>query len=85
VSEGDLSEFAAPFGGDADAAAEGGDDVAEFLPAVEAFVGVGPHAVDGLDAVGLGEDVLEVDLQVVVDVVGIAVDEIDFSHCERWV
>jgi len=80
VNEGDLSELAAPLSGNADAAAEGHDHVTQVLAAVEAFVGVGPHAVDGVGTLGLSEDILESDLQVVVDVVWITVDEIKFGH-----
>jgi len=76
VAEGDLGELAAPLGGDADAAAQGHDGVAQRLAALEAFVGVAPHAGGGVDAGGLGEDVLERHLKVVIDVVGIAVEQI---------
>jgi len=82
MAEGNLSEFAAPLSSDADAAAEGHQHVAAVLAAVEAFVGVGPHAVNGVGTLGLSEDILESDLQVVVDVVGISVDQVDFCHCE---
>jgi len=40
VNEGNLGKLAAPLSGDADSTAEGGDHVAEVLPAVETFVGV---------------------------------------------
>jgi len=83
VNEGNLGKFAAPLSSDADAAAEGGDEVAEVLPAVEAFVGVAPHAIDGVGTFGLGKDVFESDLQMVVDVVRVTVDKINFSHCEK--
>jgi len=77
VAEGDLGELAAPLGGDADAAAQGHDGVAQRLAALEAFVGVAPHAGGGVDAGGLGQDILERDLQVVIDVVGIAVKQVE--------
>jgi len=82
VAEGDLGELAAPLGGQADSTAEGHDHVAAFLAAVEAFVGVGPNAVHGVGALGFSEDILEHDLKVVIDVVGVAVDEIDLTHDE---
>jgi len=78
VAEGDLSELAAPLGGDADAAAHGHDGVAEGFAAVEAFVGVAPHTGGGVDAGGLGQHILKLHLQVVVDVVGITVIQINF-------
>jgi len=80
VDEGDMGELAAPFHSDTDAAAEGHDGVAKVLAAVEASVGVLPHAVHGVGSFGLSQDIFETDLQVVVDVVGITVDKIDFSH-----
>jgi len=83
VDEGYLSELATPFSGDTDTTAESGDHVAQLLPAVEAFVRVAPHAVHGVDTFGLSEDILEGDLKVVIDVVGITVDKIDFGHFDR--
>jgi len=80
VDEGDLGEVAAPAHGDADAAAEGHDGVAQVLAAGEAFVGVLPHAGHGVVAFRLGEHILEGHLQVVVDVVGVTVIQIDVSH-----
>jgi len=59
VTEGDVGELTAPLGGDADTAEEGHQHVAEVLAAVEALVGVAPHAVHGVDSFRLGEDVLE--------------------------
>lgn len=79
VNEGDVGELAAPLGGDTDAAAQGHQEVAELLAAVEAGVGVAPHAVDGVSALWLSEDVLELHPEVVIDVVRIAVDQIKFS------
>jgi len=83
VDEGNLSKLAAPLGSNADTTAQGGDHVAQALPAVEAFVGAGPHAVHGVDPLGFGEDVLESDLKVVIDVVGVTVDKINLGHLDR--
>jgi len=80
VTESNFGELASPFGSHADSTAEGHEHVAAVLAAVEAFVGVGPHAIHGVGPLGLGENILEGDLQMVVDVVGITVDKIDFSH-----
>ena len=62
VNEGDVGELAAPFSGDADSTAEGHHQVAEFLAAVEAFVGVAPHAVHGVVGFWLSQDIFERDL-----------------------
>ena len=59
VAEGDAGELASPLHGQADAAAERVDGVAQVLPAVEAAVGVGPHAVHGVGGLGFGQDILE--------------------------
>jgi len=80
VNEGDVGELAAPFSGDADSTAEGHHQVAEFLAAVEAFVGVAPHAVHGVVGFWLSQDIFEGDLKMVIDVVWITVCEVDFSH-----
>jgi len=80
VVECDLGELAAPLGSDADTAAEGGDLVAETEPEVEAGVREFPHAVDGAGTLGLTKNLLELDLQVIVEIVGISVDKIDFPH-----
>jgi len=80
VTEGYLGELAAPLSRNADSTAEGHQHVAAVFAAVEAFVGVGPHAVHGVGSLGLSEDILESDLQVVIDVVGITVDKVDLSH-----
>jgi len=80
VQEGNAGEFAAPLGGDTDTEAESVDHVAELHPAVEALVRVGPHAVHGPGTLGLSEDVLEGHLKVVIDVVGVTVDEVEFGH-----
>jgi len=85
VDEGNFSELATPFSGDADSTAQRGDHIAQLFPAVEALVRVGPHAVHGMDTFGFGEDILEADLQVVIDVVRITVHEIDFCHGGRFV
>jgi len=74
VVECDLGELAAPLGGDADTAAEGGDLVAETEPEVEAGVREFPHAVDGAGTLGLTKNLLELDLQVIVEIVWISVD-----------
>ena len=63
VHEGDVAELAAPLHGDADAAAESADHVAQALPAVEAPVGVGPHAVHGPDSLRLRQHIFEGNLQ----------------------
>jgi len=63
VGEGNLCEFAAPFHGDADAAEESVDHVAQVLAAVEALVGVGPHAVHGTDSFRLSQYIFEGDLK----------------------
>merc|ERR1712154_268726 len=86
VDEGDVGEVAAPLHGDADAAAEGHDGVAQVLAAGEALVRVLPHAVHGMVAFRLGEDILEHHLKMVIDVVGVTVHQINFlvSHFERF-
>ena len=60
--EGDHGELAAPAGGHGDAAQESEQLVAAALAAVEALVGVGPHAVHGVGALRLAKDVIELDL-----------------------
>jgi len=82
VEESNVSEIAAPLHGDADAVEEREQHVGDVLAQVEALVGAGPHAVHGVRALGLGEDVLESDLKVVIDVVGVTVNQIQFSHFE---
>jgi len=82
VDEGDLPELAAPLHGDADAVEEGEDHVGQVLAAVEAFVAAAPHAVHGVGALRLGEDVLEGDLEMVIDVVGVTVHHIELRHFE---
>jgi len=82
VNEGNFGKLAAPLSGNTDTTAQGGDHVAEFLPTVEAFVGVGPDTVHRVDSLGFSEDILEVDLQMVIDVVGITVNKIEFCHFE---
>jgi len=89
VHERHLTKLHAPLHGDADAVEEGEDHVGEVLAAVEAFVGQAPHAVDGVGALGLGEDIFEGDLDMVVDVVRVAVDHVQFSthnllHLDCW-
>jgi len=80
VDEGHLTQLGAPLHGDADAIEEREEPVGELLAQVEAHVGALPHAVHGVRTLGLGEHILERDLDVVVDVVGIAVDEIELGH-----
>ena len=63
VGEGDVGELTAPLGGDADAAAEGHDGVAQALAAVEALVKVGPDTVHGVGALRLGQHIFETHLQ----------------------
>jgi len=74
VCEGDRRELTTPLSGDADAAAEGHDEVAELLPAVEAFVGVLPHAVDGVGAFRFCQDIFEGDPDVFIDAVWVTVN-----------
>jgi len=80
VDEGHLAQLGAPLHGDADAIEEREQPVGELLAHVEAHVGALPHAVNGVRAFGLGKHILKVDLEVVVDVVGIAVDKIKLGH-----
>jgi len=82
VLEGDHGELAAPAGSNGDAAEEGHQLVAAALAAVEAHVGVLPYAVDGVGALGLTEDIVEFDLDVIVQVVGVSVDEVEVGHLE---
>ena len=63
MGEGDVTELAAPLHGDADAAEESVDHVTQVLAAVEAFVGVGPHAVHGVDSFRLSQHIFEGDLE----------------------
>jgi len=80
MDEGDLSELMTPLHGNADTVEQGEDHVVQMLAAVEASVRVLPDAVDGPHSLRLSKDILEGDLQVVVDVVGIAVDKVEISH-----
>ena len=80
VDESDVSELHAPLGSDTDATAESVDHVAQVLAAVVALVGAGPHAVHGPDPFRFCQHIFEGDLQVVVDVVRVAVDQINLSH-----
>jgi len=80
VDEGDVGELAAPLHGQADTAEQGHDHVAQALAALEALVGVAPHAVNGVDALGLSQHIFEGHLDVTVDAVGVAVDKIQVSH-----
>jgi len=84
VDEGHLAQLGAPLHGDADAVEEGEQHVMELLAAVEARVRKLPHAVHGVRALGLGEHILERDLDVVVDVVGVTVDEVEFHGGGWW-
>jgi len=80
VDEGHLAQLGAPLHGDADAIEEREEPVGVLLAQVEAHVGALPHAVNGVRALGLSKHIFERDLEVVVDVVGIAVDEIELGH-----
>ena len=62
VVEGDLCELHSPLHGDADAAEESVDHIAQVLAAVEALVGVGPHAVHGVSALWFRQNIFEIDL-----------------------
>ena len=62
VVEGDLCELHSPLHGDADAAEEGVDHVAQVLAEVEASVGVGPHTVERADSFRLRQDVFKSNL-----------------------
>jgi len=77
VDEGDAAELSAPLHGDADAIEEGEDPVGPLLAQVEAAVRALPHAVQGVGALGLGEHILERDLDVIVDVVRVTVNQIE--------
>ena len=63
VDEGDLCELHSPLHGDADAAEESVDHVAQVLAAVEALVGVGPHAVHGMSSFWFRQHIFESDLK----------------------
>ena len=63
VDEGDLCELHSPLHGDADAAEESVDHVAQVLAAVEAPVGVGPHAVQGADSFRFRQHIFKGNLQ----------------------
>jgi len=80
--EGDHGEFTSPAGSNWDAAEEGHQLVAAALAAVEAGVGVFPHTVHGVGALWLTEDIVELDLDMVVQVVGVSVDKIEIGHLE---
>ena len=62
VVEGDLCELYSPLHGDADAAEESVDHVAQVLAEVEASVGVGPHTVERADSFRLRQDVFKSNL-----------------------
>jgi len=76
----DQGKLAAPAHGQGKAAAESEELVAASLAAVEAEVGVLPHAVDGVGAFRLAEDILELDLDVIVEIIGIPVHHINIRH-----
>jgi len=80
VDEGDVAELPAPLHGDAYAVEEGEQPVGQVLAAVEAFIGQTPHASNRVRALGLSDYVLKRHLEVVVDVVGVAVDHVEFRH-----
>ena len=62
VQEGDVAELAAPLHGDADAAEESAEHIAQILAEVETLVGVGPHAVHGVSALWFRQNIFEIDL-----------------------
>ena len=64
VVEGDLCELHSPLHGDADAAEESVDHVAQVLAAVEALVGVGPYAVNGVDSFRFRQHIFEGNLRI---------------------
>jgi len=80
VNKGNVGELTTPVTSDADTAAKGHEHVAEVLAAVETFVGVTPDTVHGVSPFGLCQDIFEGDSQMVVDVVWITVDKINFTH-----
>jgi len=80
VDESNATQLSAPLHGDADAIEEGEEPVGPRLAEVEAAVCAFPHAVKGVGSLGLGEHILERDLDVIVDVVGVTVD-----HIEIWI
>jgi len=88
VDEGHLTQLGAPLHGDADAIEEGEEPVGPLLAQVEAAVRALPHAVQGVGTLGLGEHILELDLEVIVDVVWVTVDQIDLLEhrhgCGCW-
>ena len=63
VHEGDVTELHAPLHGDADAVEESVDHVGQVLAAVEAHVGSGPYAVDGVGPLRLRQHIFECNLQ----------------------
>jgi hypothetical protein len=66
----------APEHGEATTEQQGEAFVAAVLAAVEAFVGGRPHAVHRVDAVRFTEDVLEGNLDMIVDIVGVTIFKI---------
>merc|ERR1712244_33429 len=65
VDEGHATELGAPLHGDAAAIEEGEDPVGPLLADVEPAVRAFPHAVHGVGPLGLGEHILERDLDVI--------------------
>ena len=59
VLEGDAREAAAPADGVWDPTEDGGDDITQGFPQIEAFVGEFPHAVNGVGVVRLSYGFLE--------------------------
>jgi len=77
VDEGHLTQLGAPLHGDAAAIEEGEDPVGPLLADVEPAVRAFPHAVQRVGPLGLGEHILERDLDVIVDIVGVTVDQVE--------
>lgn len=73
VRESDAGKLTAPAQSEGQSAEDGQHVVAAVLGAVEAAVGALPHAVDAVSTVGLGQNILKSDPDVVVKVVGIPV------------
>jgi len=80
VLHGDHGELTSPADSQRDAAEQGDEFVAAAFAAVEAPVGVLPHAVDGVGTFGFCQHIFEGYLQMVVDVIRITVYEINFRH-----
>jgi len=84
MNKGNVSKLTSPFTGKADTTTQGQDHVTKILAAVEAFVGVAPYTVHGVNTLRLSEDILECDLKMVIDAVRITVDKIKISHFDSF-